>query len=164
MAESRWPCRFFLAASKSSSTSRSVRYSRVRYALLARRVGPTARFSAFGTTSRKLGFAGIFPPGIRILLVDELLFEQSAYAHNGGPQLQSAKYRFVVCARFESSLLMVRSLRRVHLKSRSRRERFDNRSTPPRGPQTGGPLTPRSPTANFDEFFRRMVDSLLTPT
>src|SRR4029450_12763518 len=75
--------------------------------LLARRVGPTARSSVIGATNRRLGFVGIFPPGIRILLVDELLSEQSSYSSEQHGQLISAQQRIVFCVSFESLLLAV---------------------------------------------------------
>jgi len=61
MVASRCPCRLFPAAFMSRSTSRSVRYSRVRYSAFGSRPGGTVLFTVVGALARDLDFIDIFP-------------------------------------------------------------------------------------------------------
>jgi hypothetical protein len=61
MVASRCPCRLFPAAFMSRSTSRSVRYSRVRYSAFGSRPGGTVLFTVVGALARDLDFIGNFP-------------------------------------------------------------------------------------------------------
>jgi len=61
MVASRCPQRLVLAASESISTSRSVRYSRVRRSAFGFRLGVTVRFLVFGVTSLRCDFIELSP-------------------------------------------------------------------------------------------------------
>src|SRR2546430_6901246 len=58
---SRCPCRLFPAAFMSRSTSRSVRYSRVRYSAFDSRPRGTVLFTVLGVLTLDLDFIGNFP-------------------------------------------------------------------------------------------------------
>src|SRR5258708_7821209 len=61
MVASRCPCRLFPAAFMSRSTSRSVRYSRVRYSAFGSRPRGTVLFTVLGALTCDLDFIGNFP-------------------------------------------------------------------------------------------------------
>jgi hypothetical protein len=61
MVASRCPCRLFPAVFMSRSTSRSVRYSRVRYSAFGSRPGGTVLFTVLGVLTFDLDFIDNFP-------------------------------------------------------------------------------------------------------